>query len=99
MAEDRALLKGWEIHANLVCTLCARTIGRSRGPAGRPLTSTSIQLHDASHAGVARRLRCPYCSGRLWLQDCEVVPVDRHVLTDEDLHPRRGRPRKVTTAS
>jgi hypothetical protein len=99
MPEDRALLKVREIHASLVCTLCARTIGRSRGPAGRPLTSISIQLHDASHAGAARRLRCPYCSGRLWLQDCEEVAVDCYVLTDEDLHPRRGRPRKLTTAS
>ena len=91
--------RGWEVRANLVCTLCARTVGSAHGPTGRPLTSASIRAHDVSHAEAVRRLRCPYCSGRLWIQDREEIYVGPHTLSDEELHPRRGRPRKVPRAS
>ena len=90
---------GWEVRANLVCTLCARTVGTARGPIARPVRLTSVRLVDASHAEAVRRLRCPYCSGRLWFQDREVVYAAPHGLTGEDLRPRRGRPRKALTAS
>jgi hypothetical protein len=97
---DQALPRsGWEIRANLVCTLCARTVGTARGLSARPVRLTSIRLVDASHAETVRRLRCPYCAGRLWLQDLEEVYAARHALTGEDLRPRRGRPRKVLKAS
>ena len=90
---------GWEVRANLVCTLCARTIGTARGPVVRPVRLTSVQLVDISHADAVRRLRCPYCSGRLWIQDCEEVRSEHHGLGAADLRPRRGRPRKVPRAS
>jgi DNA-directed RNA polymerase subunit RPC12/RpoP len=90
---------GWEVRVNLVCTLCARTVGRARGPNARPVTLTSVRVLDASHAEAVRRLRCPYCLGRLWLQDREVIYVDRPALSGEDLRTRRGRPQKVSRAS
>jgi DNA-directed RNA polymerase subunit RPC12/RpoP len=91
--------RGWEIRASLVCTLCARLAGTANGPHGQPFVATSIHLVDSSHTEAVRHLRCPYCSGRLWLQDHQEVHVARHVLTGDDLRPRRGRPRKVLTAS
>ena len=91
--------RGWEARANLVCTLCARTAGRAHGPAGHPLTSDSIRALDDSHTDAVRRLRCPYCLGRLWLQDREEIYVGPQTLSGEDLRPRRGRPRKVPRAS
>ena len=97
---DRTLPRsGWEVRANLVCTLCARTVGTARGPNAQPVTMTSVHLVDASHAEAVQRLRCPYCSGRLWLQDLEEIYVVRLALTGEDLRPRRGRPRKALRAS
>ena len=99
MPDQVALRSGWEVRANLVCTLCARTVGSARGPNARPVTLTSVRVLDASHAEAVRRLRCPYCSGRLWLQDHEVIYVDRHTLSAEELRPRAGRRRKVPRAS
>ena len=97
---DEALPRsGWEVRANLVCTLCARTVGSARGPDARPLTLTSVRLLDPSHAEAVRRLRCPYCSGRLWLQDHEEIRSVHHGLSADDLRPRRGRPRKAPRAS
>ena len=97
---DRTLPRsGWEVRANLVCTLCARTVGTARGPNAQPVTMTSVHLVDASHAEAVQRLRCPYCSGRLWLQDREEIYVGPHTLSGEELHPRRGRPRRVSRAS
>lgn len=90
---------GWEVHVSLVCTLCARVVGRARGPNTVPTTLTSIRVTDVSHAESVRRLRCPHCLGRLWLQDREVVYANRDALTTEDRYPRRGRPRKVSQAS
>jgi len=97
---DQALPRsGWEVRANLVCTLCARTVGTARGPNAQPVRLTSVRLVDASHAEAVRRMRCPHCLGRLWLQDLEEFYVARHALTGADLRPRRGRPRKVLRAS
>jgi hypothetical protein len=90
---------GWEIRAHLVCILCARTVGSARGPDARLVTLTSVRLLDARHAEAVRRLRCPYCSGRLWLQNSEEIHVDRRPLTTEELRPRHGRPPKIRGVS
>ena len=99
MHDHRDSGRGWEIRASLVCTLCARLAGTANGPNAQPFVVTSIQLLDSSHTEAVRLLRCPYCSGRLWLQDHQEVHVTRHVLTGDDLRPRRGRPRKSFKAS
>lgn len=99
MTDDTRGRRGWEARANLVCTLCARTVGRAHGPAGHPLTSASIRPLDDTHTEAVGRLRCPHCSGRLWLQDREEIYIGPHTLSGEDLRPRRGRPRKVPRAS
>ena len=99
MPEHLNLGRGREIRADLACVLCARTVGRVQGPNVRPLTSMSVRVQDPGHADAVRRLRCPYCLGRLWLQNSEEVFVDRRPLTDEDLRPRRGRPSKIRRAS
>ena len=89
---------GWEVRANLACTLCARTAGSAHGPAGHPLTLASIRAHDASHAEAVHRLQCPCCSGRLWIQDREEIYIGPQTLSYEELHPRRGRPRRVPSS-
>jgi DNA-directed RNA polymerase subunit RPC12/RpoP len=99
MSDEAFPRSRWEVRANLVCTLCARTVGAARGSNAQPLTLTSVRLVDANHADAVRRLRCPYCSGRLWLQDHEEVRSDHHGLSADDLRPRRGRPRKPGRAS
>ena len=88
----------WEVRANLVCTLCARTAGSAHAPAGHPLTLATVRVVDADHTDAVQRLRCPCCSGRLWFQDREEIYVGPQTLSHEELHPRRGRPRKVPSA-
>jgi hypothetical protein len=85
---------GRDIRADLVCVLCARTAGSVQGSSLRPLTPSSLRVQDPGRADAVRRLRCPYCSGRLWLQDGEEIHVDRRPLPTEELRPRHGRPRK-----
>jgi hypothetical protein len=98
MLERLDLQHGRAIRADLVCVLCARTVGRAQGPKLRPLTAMSLRVQDPRHVDAVRRLRCPYCSGRLWLQNAEDVHVDHRPLTAADLRPGRGRPRRVPTA-
>ena len=98
MLERLDLQHGHHIRADLVCVLCARTAGRIQGPSLRPLPSVSLRVQDPRHVDAVRRLRCPYCSGRLWLQNSEEIHVDRRPLTTDELRPRRGRPRKVPRA-
>jgi len=99
MTDQARARSGWEIRANLECTLCARTVGSAHGPTNHPLTSASIRPRDPSHADTVRRLRCPYCSGRLWIQDREEIYVGPHTFSAEDPRPRRGRPPKVSRTS
>jgi hypothetical protein len=99
MPDEAPPRSGWEVRANLVCTLCARTVGTARGSTARPMTVTSVRLLEASHAEAVRRLRCPYCSGRLWLHDHEEIRSSDHDLRADDLRPRRGRPRKAPRVS
>jgi DNA-directed RNA polymerase subunit RPC12/RpoP len=98
MPDRLDLEHGRDVHADLVCVLCSRTAGSVQGPSLPSLTSMSFRVPDPRHVDAVRRLRCPYCSGRLWLQNREEVHVDRRPLTTEELRPRHGRPRKVTRA-
>jgi hypothetical protein len=98
MPDQVAPRSGWEVRADLVCTLCARTAGSARGPEAQPVMLTSVRVLDASHARPVRRLRCPYCSGRLWFPNHAMIYVDRHTLRAEELRPRAGRRRKVPRA-
>jgi DNA-directed RNA polymerase subunit RPC12/RpoP len=94
MLERRDLQHGRDIRTDLVCVLCARTAGSVQGSSLRSLTPISLRVQDPGHADAVRRLRCPYCSGRLWLQNREEIHVDRRALTTEELRPRHGPPRK-----
>ena len=95
MLDQTALSSGWEVRGDLVCLLCARTVASVQGPRDRRLARSSVRLQMPEHADSIRRMRCPYCAGRLWLQDTEDVFVDRRPLSGEDLRPRRGRPPKA----
>ena len=94
MLERLDLQHGRDILADLVCVLCSRTAGRIQGPSLRSPTSLTLRVQDPRHEDTVRQLRCPYCSGRLWLQNSESIHVDRRHLTIEELRPRHGRPRK-----
>jgi hypothetical protein len=59
----------------------------------------SIRAHDADDADAIHRLRCPRCSGRLWMQDREEIYIGPNTLSHEERHPRRGSPRKAPGAS
>ena len=83
---------GRDIRADLVCVLCGRTAGRIQGPHLRSPTSLSLRVQDPRHANAIRQLRCPYCSGRLWLENSESIHVDRRPVTIKELRPRHGRP-------
>ena len=98
MLERLDLQHGRDIRADLVCVLCARTAGSVQGSSLRSPTPISLRVQDPRHVDAVRRLRCPYCSGRLWLQNREEIHVDRRPLTTEELRPRHGRPRKVPQA-
>ncbi len=89
---------GWEVRGDLVCLLCARTVGTAQGSRSERFTPRSVRLREPEHAEAIRRMRCPHCSGRLWLQDPEDIYVDRRPLSAEELRPRRGRPPKVRVA-
>jgi hypothetical protein len=98
MLERVDLEHGRDLCADLVCVQCARTAGRIQGPIRRPLTRMCLCVQDPQQVDAVRRLRCPHCSGRLWLQNSEEIHVDRRPLTPEELRPRLGRPRKVPRA-
>jgi hypothetical protein len=88
-----------EIRADLVCVLCTRAVGHVQGPNVHPLTAMFLRVQDPCHVDVVRRLRCPYCAGRLWLQNIEAVHGVEIPLTSEELRPRRGRPPRISRAS
>jgi len=98
MPERLDLQHGRDIRADLVCVLCDRTAGRIQGPNLWSPMSLSLRVQDPRHEDAVRRLRCPYCSGRLWIQNSEAIHVDRRPLTIEEVRPRHGRPPKVTQA-
>ena len=99
MLSHAEALCGWEVRGDLACLLCNRTIAEVRWPRGRRFTPTSVKARAPEHLDAIRRMRCPYCAGRLLVQDTEDVYVDRRPLSAEDLRPRRGRPTRVSRAS
>ncbi len=87
-------LSGWEVRGDLACLLCSRTVASAQGPRDRKFVPTQVKVQNPEHAASVRQMRCPFCTGRLWLQDTEEIYVDRRPLSAEDLRPRRGRPPK-----
>ena len=81
---------------DLVCTQCARVAGTAEGSNGRQARSITIRLQDPGHADAVRRLCCPHCSGRLWLQNSEDARGTWHALGSEALRPRYGRTSKLS---
>ena len=96
MPERLDLEQSRAIRADLVCALCGRTAGSVQGHNLRPPTPMSLRGHDPRHVEAIRHLQCPYCTGRLWLQNSEEIHVDRRPLTPEELRPRPGRPPKLS---
>ena len=99
MLDQAKALCGWEVRGDLACLLCNRTVAHVQGPRERRFSPTSVRVQAREHLDSIRKMRCPHCAGRLWLQDTEDVYVDRRPLSAEDLRPRRGRPPKVARAS
>ena len=94
---DRAdRLTDRDVQGDLVCTQCARVAGSVRGPNGRGVKTVTLRVQDPRHAEAVRRLCCPHCSGRLWLQNSAEVPIDPLAFDREALRPNRGRPPKVS---
>lgn len=90
MAEGRVLRGG------LSCMLCGRTAGVV---AGGQRGTISVTPTRPEHADAVRRMQCPYCSGRLLLDETEEVVVRTRVpLTPDEVAPKRGRPPKVPAA-
>jgi hypothetical protein len=99
MPKDLELGRDLEIRADLVCVLCTRAVGQVQGPNVHPLTAMSLRVQDPRHVDVVRRMRCPYCAGRLWFQNIEAVRNVELPLTGEELRPHRGRPPRISRAS
>lgn len=91
IADALHLLSGQHIRGDLVCTQCARVAGTAEGTNTRQARSIKLHVEDPSHADAVRRLCCPYCAGRLWLQNSENVRDNWHALDSEALRPRVGR--------
>lgn len=97
---DRSDVSGrQDVRGELACLLCARTVARVQAPRDRRFMLNSIRVHAREHIAAIRRMRCPHCAGRLWLQETEVVYVERRPLEPGDLRRRAGRPPKVAEAS
>jgi hypothetical protein len=86
---------GRDVRGDLVCTQCARVAGSIQGPNTRGQKTVTLRVQDPHHLDAIRRLRCPDCSGRLWLQNSAEVPIDPLQGDREALRPRRGRPEKI----
>jgi DNA-directed RNA polymerase subunit RPC12/RpoP len=95
MSDQATPLTGRDVRGDLVCTQCARVAGSVQGANVRLAKSVALHLNDPLQADTVRRLRCPHCSGRLWLQNSEEVPVDPLLFNREALRPYRGRPPKM----
>lgn len=90
---------GRDIRGDLVCTQCARVAGTVQGANVRLTKTVALRVQDPRHADAVRHLRCPDCSGRLWLQNSEEVPIDPLGFDREALRPNRGRPPKTPRLS
>ena len=99
-APDRANPpSGRDLRGDLVCTQCARVAGTVQGANARRTTGVALRLEDPLHADAVRRLCCPYCSGRLWLQNSEEIPADPLQFDRAALRPYGGRPPKTPRRS
>jgi uncharacterized protein YbaR (Trm112 family) len=85
------LLSVRQVRGDLACTQCARVAGTAEGSNTRQSRSIAIRLADPSHADAVRRLCCPYCSARLWLQNSEDVHENWHTLSGDALQVRSTR--------
>ena len=63
----------WELRGELTCVLCARSAATARGPRGTRFVPQTIRVRNAEHVDAVRRMHCPYCNGRLWLQEADEV--------------------------
>src|SRR4051812_42558503 len=73
------------VRGDLVCTQCGRVAGTVEGSNDPRATSITIRVQDPHHADAARRLCCPFCSARLWLQNSAAVRDEWHALDTEAL--------------
>ena len=95
--DDRVIDR--DVQGDLVCTQCARAAGSVRGRNSRRAKTVTLSVEDARFAETVRRLCCPHCSGRLWLQNSAEVPIDPLAFDREALRPRPGRPQKIPRLS
>ena len=91
IAQALSQLSGDHTRGDLVCTQCARVAGTAEGSNTRQAQSITIRVQDPDHADAVRRLCCPHCSGRLWLQNSEDARDTWHALGSDALRPRSGR--------
>jgi hypothetical protein len=80
-----------DVRGDLICTQCARVAGTVQGANGRGAKVVALRVQDPLRADAVRRLTCPDCAGRLWLQNREEVPLDPLRFDREALRPQRGR--------
>ncbi len=95
--DDRSV--GRDMQGDLVCTQCARVAGSVQGPNNHQMKTVTLRVQNPRHADAVRRLRCPSCSGRLWLQNSAEIPIDPLAFNREALRPNRGRPPKTPRLS
>jgi len=88
-------LSDHHVRGDLVCTQCARVAGTAEGSTAQHAKRVTIRVLNPAHADAVRRLCCPYCSARLWLQNKENARENWHALDSEALRPRHGRPPKT----
>ncbi len=98
IADALHLLSDHHVRGDLVCTQCARVAGTAEGTNTRQAKSIKLHVEDPSHADSVRRLCCPHCSGRLWLQNSENVRDNWHALGHDALRPNLGRRPKTPSA-
>jgi hypothetical protein len=91
MPDSATLSTKRDIRGDLVCTQCARVAGTVQGADVRGAKVVALRVQDPHHAAAVRVLRCPDCSGRLWLQNREEVPLDPLRFDREALLSQRGR--------
>jgi hypothetical protein len=91
MADALQQLSDHHVRGDLVCTQCARVAGTAEGSSDRQATSITIRVDDPSHVVAVKRLGCPRCSGRLWLQNSENVRNNWHALGNDAVRPYSGR--------
>lgn len=83
------------MRGDLVCTQCARVAGTAEGSEMRAAPSVTIRAHNPDSEETVRRLCCPHCSARLWLQNSQRVPDDPLEFIAQAARTRYGRPAKA----